>query len=434
MAMRILVVGGGAREHALLWKLAQSEQVTALWCAPGNAGTAELAESVPVQATGLDGIVAAAERLRVDLVVIGPEAPLAAGLGDHLAAAGVRVVGPTRAASRIESSKAWAKEVMAGAGVPTARAAVVTALRTGLAALSDFDLPVVVKADGLAAGKGVVVAATRDEARAVLTAFLEDDALGPAGRTVLIEECLVGREVSVHALTDGATVRLLPPACDHKRVFDGDRGPNTGGMGVYASAPELDAASLDAIRTGILEPTIRALAERGTPLRGVLYAGLMLTADGPKTLEFNARFGDPETQAILPLLDADLAALLAAVADGTLAAAPPLPAPTQAAVAVVLAAGGYPGPYPTGTPIAGLDRVPDDVLVFHAGTRRDDDGRVVTAGGRVLTVVGRGPNLPAARERAYAGAEAISFQGMHSRRDIAAPAASEAPQAAGSGG
>jgi phosphoribosylamine--glycine ligase len=420
MAMRILVVGGGGREHALVWKLAQSERVAALWCAPGNPGTAELAESVPVRATDVDGIVAAAARLAVDLVVVGPEAPLAAGLADRLAATGLRVCGPTQAAARLETSKAFAKEVMAAAGVPTARAVVVREVVAALAALSDFALPVVIKADGLAAGKGVVVAESRGEAQAVLTAFLEDDALGPAGRTVVVEECLRGQEVSIFALVDGERMVLLPSASDYKRVFDGDRGPNTGGMGAYAPPPAVDRPLLDQIATTIIAPALREMAGRDIPYRGVLYAGLMLTADGPRVLEFNARFGDPEAQVILPVLDADLAPLLAAVGDGALpdGAAPPLPA-AGAAAGVVLAAGGYPAPFQSGLPITGLDRVPDDVLVFHAGTRRESDGRLVTAGGRVLTVVGRGPDLAGARERAYAGAAAITFPDVHNRRDVA---------------
>ena len=419
MGKRILVVGGGAREHALLWKLTQSPSTGRLWCAPGNAGTADLAETVPVGADDLDGLVGAAARLRVDLVVVGPEAPLAAGLADRLLAAGIRVFGPTRAASRIESSKAWAKEVMVEAGVPTARAVVVSGLDDGLAALSSFAAGVVVKADGLAAGKGVVVAADREEARRALTGFLADGVLGEAGRTVVLEERLVGQEVSVLAVTDGVTILTLPPACDHKRAFDGDTGPNTGGMGAYAPAPVPNGEALGRIEETILAPTVRALAARGAPLRGVLYAGLMMTPAGPMTLEFNARFGDPETQAILPLLDVDLATLMAAVADGALAGAPALPPPSGAAVAVVLAAGGYPGAYQTGAPIVGLDRVPEDVLVFHAGTRRDETGRVVTAGGRVMTVVGRGADLAAAREQAYAGAAAIEFAGRQMRTDIA---------------
>lgn len=419
--MRVLVVGSGGREHALLWKLAQSRRVDALACAPGNGGSDALAESLPVQAIDLDGLVGAAGRWRADLVVVGPEAPLAAGLADRLLAAGIRVSGPSAAAARIESSKAWAKALMADAAIPTARAIVVTDPTRARAALGAFGLPVVIKADGLAAGKGVVVAPTHDEAVAALTAFLEDRSLGPAGQTVVIEEHLAGRELSVLALTDGRTVLPLPAARDYKRAADGDRGPNTGGMGAFAPVPDVDAALTDEIARTILAPAVRALAERGTPLRGVLYAGLMLTAAGPRVIEFNARLGDPETQVVLPLLgdQTDLAALLAATADGTLDALPPPTPPTGAAVGVVLAAGGYPGPYASGAPITGLDAVPDDALVFHAGTRRDGSGRVVTAGGRVLTVVGRGPDLATARARAYAAADAVRFTGRYHRSDIA---------------
>lgn len=418
--MRILVVGAGAREHALVWKLARSEQTARLWCTPGNAGTAELAESVPVRPADLDGVVAAAERLRVDLVVVGPEGPLVAGLADRLAAAGLRVFGPTRDAARIEGSKAWAKQIMAACGVPTARSTVVTDLLGALAALADFALPVVVKADGLTGGTGVVVAESRDEARAVLTAFLEDDVLGAAGRTVLLEEHLPGREVSVVGLSDGATVVAWPPVATLKRVFDGDRGPNTGGLGAYVPGPDFEPDLADRIRDAVLVPIVRALAGRGTPLRGTIGVDLVLTGDGPKVLEVNARFGDPAAQALLPLVDDDLPALLAAVADGRMADRPAPRSRTDAAVAVVLVAAGYPGPHPTGVPIVGLERVPDDVLVFHAGTRRDADGRLVTAGGRVLTVVGRGPTLAAARERAYAAASVVTFAGRHLRRDVAA--------------
>jgi phosphoribosylamine--glycine ligase len=416
---KILVVGSGSREHALLWKLAQSRGTGALWCAPGNAGTATIAETVPVGVMDAAGLVAAARRLRIDLVVFGPEAPLAAGLADLLADAGIRVCGASRAASRIESSKVWAKEVMAEAGVPTARAVVVRSVEEGIAALADFEPPVVVKADGLAAGKGVVVAADRAEAKVALAEFLDAGAVGEAGRVVVLEECLTGREVSVMALIDGRNTIVLPEACDYKRAFDGDRGPNTGGMGAYSPVPVLTAEVRREIQRTILEPTVTALTERGAPLRGILYAGLMLTADGPKTLEFNARFGDPEAQAILPMLDADLAELLAAVADGTLADVAPPKATDGAAVAVVLAAGGYPGAFRSGVPIDGLDRVPEDVLVFHAGTRRDNAGQLVTAGGRVVTVVGRGADLAAARGRAYAGAEAITFADRQFRSDIA---------------
>lgn len=413
-----MIAGSGAREHALAWKLRQSPRLSALWCAPGNAGTGAVAENLPIAVDDLDGLVAAAQRLAVDLVVVGPEAPLAAGLADRLRAAGIAVVGPSRAAARIESSKRWAKELMQQAGVPTAAAVVVDSVAAGMAALPEFGLPVVIKADGLAAGKGVVVARTRAEAEATLRQFLEAGALGEAGQTVLIEACLTGPEASVFALCDGTDFVRLPAARDHKRVGTGDQGPNTGGMGAYAPTPALDASALARIDDTILRPTLAAMAAAGAPFQGVLFAGLMLTAQGPQVIEFNARFGDPEVQTILPLLDLDLADLLWAVATGGVASVA-APVSAGAAVGVVLASGGYPGAYDTGLPISGLDQVPDDVLVFHAGTRREPGGAVVTAGGRVLTVVGVGPNLAAARDRAYAGAAAISFPGCHYRTDIA---------------
>jgi len=416
--MRILVVGGGAREHALLWKLAQSHHVSSLLCAPGNAGTSEFAENLPIGVNDIAGIVQAARDYMVDLVVVGPEDPLSRGLADRLREAGVPVCGNSQAATRIESSKAFAKEVMASAGIPTARAAVVNDLIAGIAALGTFDTPVVIKADGLAAGKGVVVTQSRDEARIVLTAFLEDKALGAAGSTVVIEECLVGREVSILAFVEGETVRMLAPSCDHKRAFNGDKGPNTGGMGAYAPSGAVDAVMMAKIEESIVKPLARELVERGMPLQGVIYPGLMLTKDGPKVIEFNARLGDPETQVVLPLLDADLAEMCMAVAMGGLSDVAPPGEVTQAAVGIVLASGGYPGPIQTGIPIAGFDEVPSDVILFHAGTRRTEDGRIVTAGGRVITVVGRGATLEAARERAYAGVEALSFAEMHVRSDI----------------
>ena len=416
--MQILVVGGGGREHALLWKLAQSPLTSRLFCAPGNAGTSELADNLPIRANDVEGIVGAAVERTINLVVVGPEEPLSLGLADRLREAGIPVFGNSQAATRIESSKAFAKEVMAAAGIPTARATVVRDLIEGIAALSSFEVPVVIKADGLAAGKGVVVAQSRDEARMVLTAFLEDQALGAAGATVVVEECLTGQEVSVLALTDGTTVVPLSPSCDHKRIFDGDKGPNTGGMGAYSPTRALHADALADVRRTVLEPAVREMAARGAPLRGALYAGLMMTPDGPKVLEFNARLGDPETQVVLPLLDGDLAELCLAVANGTLGDIPPVSVANEAAVAVVIASGGYPGPIQSGEPIGGLDDVPEDVLVFHAGTRRTDDGRVVTAGGRVLNVVGFGADLASARERAYAGVERISFAGAQFRRDI----------------
>jgi len=419
--MRVLVIGSGGREHAVVWKLAQSAVVGEIVCAPGNPGIEALAECVPVPVADLDRIVALAVDRAVDLVVIGPEDLLAAGLADRLTAIGIAVAGHSAAASRIESSKAWAKGVMARAGIPTARSLTASNLDDGLRAIAEIggDGPVVIKADGLAAGKGVVIAAARAEAERALTAMIRDGAFGSAGSTVVVEECLTGQEVSILALTDGTAIRTLAPSCDHKRLGDGDMGPNTGGMGVYTPTRHVDATLLRTIHERILEPAVRDLHEQGTPLRGVLYAGLMLTPDGPKAIEFNARFGDPETQVVLPTLQGDLGRLLHGVATGTLADVPE-PVHAGAAVGVILASNGYPGPYPTGLPISGLDEVDgmEDVIVFHAGTKRAGDG-LVTAGGRVLTVVGLGADLREAHDRAYEAAARIAFEGRQFRTDIA---------------
>jgi phosphoribosylamine--glycine ligase len=419
MGLHVMVVGGGGREHAIAWKLAQSPRTAALFCAPGNAGTSDVAGNVPIRPTDTEAVLAFAQERQIDLVVIGPEEPLAVGIADRLTEAGIPVCGHSAAAAQLESSKAFAKDVMATAGVPTARSIVVDELVNGLGALSEFELPVVIKADGLAAGKGVVITPSRHEAQTVLTAFLEDQALGGAGSRVVIEECLRGLEVSVFALVDGDTVVTLPAACDYKRIFDGDRGPNTGGMGSYCPPPAMRDGVLAQVKTAILEPTVREMSNRGMPMRGALYAGLMLTDEGPQVLEFNARLGDPETQVVLPLLDGDLTELFDAIAHGRLSEAQaPQPA-AGAAVGVVVASGGYPGPYQTGLPIEGLEAVPDDALVFHAGTARNDAGQIVTAGGRVLNVVGLGPDLETARERAYTAVDAVHFDQMHVRRDIA---------------
>jgi phosphoribosylamine--glycine ligase len=416
--MRILVVGGGAREHALLWKLAQSPRQPELYCAPGNAGTATLAKNVPVAAEDVPALARWADEHAVDLTIVGPEAPLVAGLADQLAARGLAVFGPSRDAARIEASKAWAKALMQRHGIPTARFVVATDVEAARRALDDFGLPVVVKADGLAAGKGVTVARTRAEAEAAIAGCLVAHAFGAAGDRVLVEECLQGRELSVLAFADGKTIVPMAPACDYKRVGDGDVGPNTGGMGAYAppalATPELMAR----VQREILEPTLAALAAAGHPYRGVLYAGLMVTPDGPKVLEFNCRFGDPETQVVLPLLESDLVDVALAIAHGRLDETD-VRWRDAACCGVVLAAGGYPGQYATGHPIAGLDALPADTLVFHAGTRAAD-GQVLTAGGRVLTVAAVAPTLAAARERAYAGAAKVHFQGAHYRRDVAA--------------
>jgi phosphoribosylamine--glycine ligase len=416
--VRVLVVGSGAREHALLWKLAQSPRRPQLFCAPGNAGTAQLATNVPIPSDDIRALALWADEQAIDLTIVGPEGPLAGGIADAFAARGRALFGPTQAAAQIEASKAWAKELLVRHGIPTARATVVADLDAAQRALDAFGTPVVVKADGLAAGKGVTVAATRAEAEAAVRACLVARVFGGAGERVVIEECLTGPEVSVLAFVDGECVVPMVPACDYKRVGEGDTGPNTGGMGAYAppalATPELRAR----VQREILEPAAAALVAAGRPYRGVLYAGLMVTAEGPKVLEFNCRFGDPETQVILPLLASDLLDIVEAVVDGRLERAP-VRWTAGAACGVVLAAQGYPGPYPTGMPIRGLDALPGDALLFHAGTRATPEG-IVAAGGRVLTVVGHGPDRTTARERAYAAVARIHFEGCYYRRDIAA--------------
>jgi phosphoribosylamine--glycine ligase len=421
--MRVLVIGGGGREHAVVWGLNRSSRVDRVLCAPGNAGIAADAEIHAIKVTDHDRLVRLARDEAIDLVVIGPEDPLAAGLADRFAAAGIPVASPSAAAARIESSKAWAKALMTVSGVPTARAVAVQNRDDGINAIIDLANEsggVVIKADGLAAGKGVIVTDSTADAIEALDALITGKALGEAGTTVVVEERLSGMEVSVLALTDGTTVRPLIPACDYKRAWDRDAGPNTGGMGAYSPVPAVDDEMLDRIKRTILEPVVGALAKHDAPMRGVLYAGLMLTEDGPQVLEFNARFGDPETQVVIPVLDADLGELLDAVAHGHLDESKPIRS-KRAAVGVVLASGGYPADHETGKVIHGLDEATamDDVLVFHAGTARNDRGEIVTAGGRVLTVVGIGDDLAAARERAYAAADRIGFDGVQRREDIA---------------
>lgn len=416
--MNVLVVGSGAREHALLWKLAASSQAGQLYCAPGNAGTALLGENLPIGVNDFEGLAREIESRGIDLVVVGPEEPLSRGITDFLQARGYAVFGPSSEAARIESSKAWAKEIMTAARVPTAHAVVCATAADALDAVYDAPLPLVVKADGLAAGKGVVVCHTRDDAEATVRAMMEDGALGDAASTLLIEEFLEGVEVSILAVTDGETVLPLVPACDYKRAHDGDEGPNTGGMGAYAPPAFVGADMIQTILDDIIAPTLRGMSQRGIVYRGVLYAGLMMTAAGPKVVEFNCRFGDPETQVILPLLNADLLALCDAAARGNLSRHPALEWFPGACVGVVLVSGGYPGTYTTGHAIHGLADIPADGIVFHAGTtRRGHD--TVTSGGRVLTAVGRGTNMSDARELAYAIAREISFTDVFYRTDIA---------------
>jgi phosphoribosylamine--glycine ligase len=421
--MRVLVVGGGAREHALVWRLAQNPTIDKLFAVPGNAGIARDAECVRIAVDDVPAIVDLVERQRIDLTVVGPEIPLVAGLADELLARGRLVFGPTRDAARIEGSKSWAKALCERHGIPAARSRTVTTMSDGVDALDEFDPPYVVKADGLAAGKGVAILEERDAAVASLRAALEERAFGDAGTTVVVEEFLTGTEVSAFALTDGRDVLPLAFAQDFKRVGDDDAGPNTGGMGAFSPVPYVDDATADRILYDILVRTVRALEAEGVRYVGALYAGLMLTDSGPKVLEFNARFGDPETQVVVPRLGSDLAEMCLACAEGNVALYKANLAP-QACVTVVLASGGYPDEYETGFEITGLQdaaRV-DGALVFHAGTA-ERGGRVVTSGGRVLSVGALGDDLTDARGRAYEAIARISFEGMRYRRDIAARAA-----------
>jgi phosphoribosylamine--glycine ligase len=414
----VLLVGSGGREHALAWKLAQSPRVSRLLAAPGNPGIARHAACADVRADDLDGLVRLAERERVDLAVVGPEAPLVAGLADRLEAAGVPVFGPSARAARIEGSKAFAKALMARHGIPTARFETFEDAARARAHCRALGPPLVVKADGLAAGKGVTVCRTLGEADDAVARCMERREFGAAGGRVVIEECLEGEEYSFFALSSGVAALALAGAQDHKTIFDGDAGPNTGGMGAFSPVASVDAAVDARIMREIMEPTLAALAAEGAPFRGVLYAGLMLTRDGPKVIEFNCRLGDPECQAILPRLDGDLVPALEAAARGE-----PLPrlaaSPSHAAVCVAIASPGYPGAYPTGAPIDGVEdaeKIPG-VLVFHAGTARRD-GRLVTAGGRVLGVTALAPTVVGAIDLAYEGIGRIRFDGMHYRSDI----------------
>jgi phosphoribosylamine---glycine ligase len=423
--VRVLVVGGGGREHALAWGLARDPGVTELHAAPGNAGIAGVATCHAVPADDLVQMVNLVDHLDADLTVIGPEGPLVAGLADDLRERGRRVFGPSAAAARIEGSKAFAKEVMARRGVPTARWGTFDDVEKALAFVDELGGEAVVKADGLAAGKGVTVARDQETAAAALRDSLVGRVFGDAGRTVIVEELLEGPEVSVFVVTDGkGSCVLLDAAQDHKRVGDGDTGPNTGGMGASSPVPSVDQE----LATHILDTVMAPVVDELRPYRGVLFAGLMLTHEGPKVLEFNCRFGDPETQVLLPRMPYRVGTLLHACAGGRLAfEAGHAGFDEGAAVTVVIASEGYPGRYETGAPIDGVEDAEalEGVTVFHSGTGRDAAGRLVTAGGRVVSVTGAGASLAEARDRAYRGAERIRFEGMHYRTDIAADAARE---------
>jgi phosphoribosylamine---glycine ligase len=412
MAVDVLVVGGGGREHAITWKLAQSSRIGQLYVAPGNAGTAQLAQNLAIGAEDIPAVVQAAQDHAVDLVVVGPEAPLAAGLVDALQAVGIPAFGPTQAAAQLEASKAFSKAFMQAHNIPTAAYGEFDRYDDALAYVESVSHPVVVKADGLAAGKGVIVCDDVAQARDALKLMMQDGAFGAAGGKVIVEERLTGLEVSVLAFSDGQNVALMPPTRDHKQVFDNDEGPNTGGMGAFGPVPDVD---LTAFQADVIEPTVRGMAAAGSPYVGVLYAGLMLTPDGLRVLEFNCRFGDPETQVVLPLLESDLLDIMLACVDGRLEQTA-IQWQAGAAATVVAASSGYPGAYPKGLSITGLDAV-QDAVVFHAGVKLDGEA-CVTSGGRVLTVSATGATLDAALTTAYAQLGHIHFEGMHYRRDI----------------
>ena len=426
--MRILIVGGGGREHALAWKLAQSPRAERIYCAPGNAGIARLAECINLKPTDLSGLANFAESQRIDLTVVGPEAPLAAGIADRFEARGLPIFGPATDPARLEGSKAFAKELMVRYGIPTAAYRLAANLDEAHANVREHfieyggDAGAVIKADGLAAGKGVIVVETEIDAHAAVDQIMRDRLFGSAGDKVLVEERLTGEEVSIMAFTDGESIVPMPPSQDHKRALDGDGGPNTGGMGAYSPVPVAPESVVGLAVNDILTPAVRAIRDLGIPYKGVLYAGIMITPTGIKTLEFNCRFGDPETQVILPLLESDLLDLLESAVSCCIDEAQ-VSWSQQAAVNVVAASGGYPGDYAVGMPISGLDRAAqvDGCTVLHAGTR-EEGGCTVTDGGRVVSVTALGRDLAEAQRRAYESMRAIAFEGMQFRTDIGARA------------
>lgn len=416
--MKILVVGGGAREHTLVWKLLQSPKAEEVFVAPGNAGTALIAENLNIRPTDLEALGKAAKDKGIDLVVVGPELPLALGIVDHFDSLGIPAFGPTKAATQIESSKVFARNLMEKYGIPCPKGVVFPSYPEAATYLEGQQAPIVIKADGLAGGKGVIIADSMQKAKMVLSDIMEARIFGPAGDKVIIDEYVTGQEVSLIAFTDGKTISPMVPACDYKKIWDNDQGLNTGGMGSYAPPGFFPAQLVEKVSATILLPAIKAMANEGTPYKGILYAGLMVSDKEALVLEFNARFGDPETQVILPLLKSDLVDILLAVIQGNLDQVQ-AEWSTNACVGVVMASAGYPGSYKTGFPIRGLDELGEDLPVFHAGTKLGDDGKIYTDGGRVLTVVGSGKDIAEAREKVYRQLPNIHFDGCHYRTDIA---------------
>lgn len=417
--MKVLVVGGGGREHALVWKLSQNPRISSILCAPGNAGIASLAECVPVSADDIDGICALAQIRGVDLVVVAPDDPLAAGLVDALEALGIRAFGPKKNAAILEASKSFSKDLMQKNGIPTARYVCCDSAQDARRALAEFALPVVIKADGLALGKGVYICQSVQDCEHAIQEIMEENRFGISGNRVVIEEFLRGPELSLLAFCDGETVRPMISAQDHKRIFDNDLGPNTGGMGAFSPSNNMTPALFDQLMEDVVQPTVKAMNDENRPFQGVLYFGIILCQDGPKVLEYNARFGDPETQAVLPLMQSDLLEAMEACIDGKLDSYD-LRFSSQAACCVILASAGYPGDYEKGRLIQGLGDLDarDDILVFHSGTALDQNGDFVTNGGRVLGITGLGDTLADATAKAYEGVSKIHFEGMQYRCDI----------------
>lgn len=415
--MKVMAVGGGAREHSLVWKLAQSPKVEEIYVAPGNAGTGTIAHNLNISPTDIEALAEAARQYKIDLTIVGPEAPLTLGIVDLFQSRNLPIFGSTQKATQIESSKVFAKQLMHKYGIPCAQGAIFSSFSQARDYIKSQPSPIVIKADGLAAGKGVIIATSQEKALEALSDIMEKRVFGAAGDRVIIDECLSGKEVSLLAFTDGKTVSPMVPACDYKRVFDGDRGPNTGGMGSYSPPGFFDQHQVELVQHTILEPAVYGMAQEGMSYKGILYAGLMVTSEGIKVLEFNARFGDPETQVLIPRLQTDLVDIMLAIINGDLDEIE-IDWSVEACVGVVMASEGYPGKYKTGFPISGLDKLDGDILVFHAGTKAGEE--VYTDGGRVLTVAAKGITVADARAKVYANLPRLHFEGCNYRKDIAA--------------